>query len=70
MKVEEVRSKTDSELDYDLENMKREMFDLRFKSSTESLTNPARIRVLRRSIARIETILHERTTGVRGQEPR
>ena len=61
MKVEEVRSKTDSELDYDLENMKREMFDLRFKSSTESLTNPARIRVLRRSIARIETILHERT---------
>jgi large subunit ribosomal protein L29 len=70
MKVEEIRSKTDSELDYDLENMKRELFDLRFKSSTESLTSPARIRLLRRSIARIQTILHERAADIRAEESR
>jgi ribosomal protein L29 len=41
---------------------------MRFKSATESLTKPSQINTLRRSIARITTILHERATGVRGQE--
>ena len=70
MKIDEVRSKTDDELSYDLGNMKRELFDLRFKSSTESLQSPARITTLRRAIARVQTVLHERATGLRGQEPR
>ena len=70
MKIEEVRSKTDSELSYEVENMKKEMFDLRFRSTSETATNPARIRVLRRAIARINTVVHERNTGVRGQENR
>jgi large subunit ribosomal protein L29 len=70
MKIEEVRSKTDSELDYELEQAKKELFDLRLKASADNIVNPARIRVLRRSIARINTIKHERATGVRGQEPR
>jgi large subunit ribosomal protein L29 len=70
MKANEIRSKTETELEFELANMKKELFDLRFKSATQSITNPARIRVLRRSIARINTIVHERATGVRGQEPR
>ena len=70
MKIEEVRSKTDAELDYDLKNMKKELFDMRFKAAAETSANPAKIRMLRRSIARVTTILHERKTGVRGQEPR
>jgi large subunit ribosomal protein L29 len=70
MKSDEIRSKTNHELEFELGNMKKEMFDLRFKSATQSIANPARIRVLRRSIARINTIMHERATGVRGQEPR
>ena len=70
MKVEEVRSKTDAELDFELENMKKELFDMRFQAATETSANPAKIRVLKRSIARITTILHERQTGVRGQETR
>ena len=70
MKSDEIRSKTAHELEFELEKMKKEMFDLRFKSATQSIANPARIRVLRRSIARINTIMHERATGVRGQEPR
>ena len=68
MKIEEVRSKTDAELGYELESMKKELFDLRFRSATETTGNPARIRVLRRAIARINTVLHERTKGIRGQE--
>jgi large subunit ribosomal protein L29 len=68
MKNDDTRSKTDSELEFDLGNMKKELFDLRFKSATESLTKPSQINTLRRSIARITTILHERATGVRGQE--
>jgi large subunit ribosomal protein L29 len=70
MKSDEIRSKTNHELEFELGNMKKEMFDLRFKSATQSIANPARIRVLRRSIARINTIMHERATAVRGQEPR
>ena len=70
MKTDEIRGKNDHELVYELEKAKTELFDLRFKSKTQSLTNPSRIRELRREIARINTIVHERKTGVRGQEPR
>jgi len=66
--IEEVRSKPDSELDYEIGNMKKELFDLRFRSATETTANPARIKVLRRSIARINTVLHERAEGLNGQE--
>ncbi|MCL4141025.1 UNVERIFIED_CONTAM: hypothetical protein GTU68_065631 [Idotea baltica] len=47
--------------------MKKELFGLRIKAAAETLANSAQIRDLRRSIARINTILHERATGVRGQ---
>lgn len=70
MNVEEVRSKTDTELDYELGQMNKELFGLRFRSATETSQNPARISVLRRSIARVKTVLHERKQGIRGQEPR
>jgi len=70
VKIEEVRSKTDSELSYEVENMKKELFDLRFRSASETAGNPARIRVLRRAIARINTVGHERDKGIRGQENR
>lgn len=70
MKIEEVRSKTDAELDFDLKNLKQELFEKKFKATAETSTNPARIRVVRRAVARINTVLHERNKGVRGQEPR
>jgi len=70
MNIEEVRSKTDSELRFDLGNLKKELFDLRFRTATETGTDPSRVKVVRRSVARINTILHERTSGVRGQESR
>lgn len=70
MNIEEVRSKTDSELRFDLGNLKKELFDLRFRTATETGSDPSRVKVVRRSVARINTILHERTSGVRGQETR
>ena len=70
MKIEEVRSKTDAELEFDLKNMKKELFDLRFQAATETSANPSKIRATRRAAARVTTILHERKIGLRGQEPR
>ena len=68
MKIEETRGKTDAELDFELESMKKELFDLRFRSASETAANPAKIRVLRRNVARVNTILDERRKGIRGQE--
>ena len=70
MNIEEVRSKTDSELRFDLGNLKKELFDLRFRTATETTQDPSRVKVVRRAVARINTVLHERATGVRGQESR
>jgi large subunit ribosomal protein L29 len=67
MKTEETRSKTDDELVFELANIKKELFGLRFKASTEASSNPSRIRTLRRQIARIQTLMHERKLGIRGQ---
>lgn len=60
MKIEEVKTKTDSELSFELGKMKKELFELRFKSRTAGSTNPARMRVLKRTIARVHTVRHER----------
>ncbi len=70
MKIEEIRSKTDSELEFDISKLKKELFDLRFRAATDTVSNTADITRLRRSIARVTTVLHERATGVRGQTPR
>jgi large subunit ribosomal protein L29 len=60
VKIEEVKTKTDSELTYELDKMKKELFELRFKSRTAGNSSPARIRVLKRTIARVHTVRHER----------
>ena len=70
MKIDEIRGKTDGELAFELDSLKKELFGLRFKSTTETSANPSRISEARRAIARIETILHERRQHIRGQEPR
>lgn len=69
MKIEEVRSRNDTELAYDLERLRKELFDLRFKAVADSSSNTAKITILRRAIARIHTVNHERKNGVRGQQP-
>jgi large subunit ribosomal protein L29 len=70
MKGVEVRSKEDKELRYDLKNLTKELFDLKFQSASENLSNPARFRQIKRDIARIQTILNERIKGIRGASPK
>ena len=59
-KLKEMRQKEDKELELDLSNLRKELFDLRFQSTTEKLANPSRIAQIRKEMARIQTILRER----------
>jgi len=68
--LNELRQKEDKELDFECRTLSKELFELRFKSSSEGIAKPSRIRQIRRDIARIKTILRERHLGVRGQTPR
>jgi len=58
-KMKELRQKEDKELRLDLSKLKKELFDLRFQSSTEKLTNPSRISQIRKEVARLNTLLRE-----------
>jgi len=60
-KVEDMRTKTDDQLGEQLVDLKREAFNLRFQAATNQLERPARIREVRRDIARIKTLQTERT---------
>ena len=60
MNIKEVREKSTADLQKTLEDYKVELFDLRFQRATGSIENPMRIRELRKSIARIMTVLKER----------
>ncbi|MBV1691709.1 50S ribosomal protein L29 [Novosphingobium sp. G106] len=60
-KVEDLRVKSDDQLQGDLAELKREAFNLRFQAATNQLERPARIKEVRRDIARIKTLQTERT---------
>jgi large subunit ribosomal protein L29 len=60
MKASELRLKTDDELAAELDLLGRERFNLRFQRASGQLENTARVRQVRREIARILTILGER----------
>ena len=59
-KAEDMRAKTDDQLETQLGELKREQFNLRFQAATNQLERPARIREVRRDIARIQTLQGER----------
>jgi len=60
MKVEQIREFSDDELMLKIKDLKGELFNLRFQAATGQLDNPMRIREVRKTIARIKTILTER----------
>ncbi|MGH6743554.1 LSU ribosomal protein L29P [Novosphingobium sp. PhB57] len=60
-KIEDFRAKTDDQLTADLADLKREQFNLRFQAATSQLEAPARIKQVRRDIARIKTLQAERS---------
>ena len=60
MKATDVRAKTLDELGTELETLKKEQFNLRFQRATGQLENTARVRQVRRDIARIQTIMRDK----------
>jgi large subunit ribosomal protein L29 len=60
MKASDVRAKTADELKTELDQLRKERFNLRFQKASGQLENTARVRQVRRDIARITTILGER----------
>lgn len=60
MKAKEIKELTTQELDQKLFDLKEELFNLRFQLATGQLDNPMRIREVKRTYARVKTILRER----------
>lgn len=60
MRPEEIREMADVDIAQALEQLLEELFDLRMRGAYEELENPLRIRQVRRDIARLKTIQHER----------
>ena len=61
MKSADVRAKTPDQLNDDLASLKKEQFNLRFQRATGQLEKTARVKEVRRDIARIKTIIAERS---------
>ncbi len=60
MKVNEIRDLTTEELGVKLSELKAELFNLRFQNATNQLDNPIKIADVKKSIARVKTIIRER----------
>ena len=60
MKAADIRAKTEDELRDELRGLKKEAFNLRFQQARGQLENTARVRDVRRDIARVQTVLNER----------
>ncbi|HNW85101.1 MAG: 50S ribosomal protein L29 [Candidatus Cryosericum sp.] len=64
MKISKVRDMSDAELKLNMENLRRELFNLRFQLATRQLKNTARVKEVRHDIAKILTVEHERSMGL------
>jgi large subunit ribosomal protein L29 len=63
MKASDVRAKTADELNDQLVDLKKEQFNLRFQRATQQLEKPARVKEVRRDIARIKTVLGQKSAA-------
>ena len=63
-RAQELRELNDVELEHRLGEAKEELFNLRFQNATGQLDNTARLRAVRREIARIYTVQRERELGI------
>jgi len=60
MKASEITEKTQVELQKELSELKSELFKLRFQLATNQLENPMKLREVKKSIARVKTVMRER----------
>ncbi len=66
-KIDELKSRSDDQLTDQLSELKREQFNLRFQAATNQIEKPARIRVVRRTIAQIKTLQAERARAAQAK---
>ena len=64
--IDDLKVKSDDQLQQQLAELKREQFNLRFQAATNQLEKPSRVKIVRRTIARIKTLQSERA---RAAEP-
>jgi large subunit ribosomal protein L29 len=67
-KTSDIRELPVSELNERLDETREELFNLRFQLATGQLDNYRRVRLLRRDIARVKTVLRERELASQGEE--
>ena len=60
MELKKMREMTEVELNAELDNMKKELFNLRFQHVTGQLENPVKLRETNRDIARVKTVIREK----------
>jgi large subunit ribosomal protein L29 len=60
MELKKMREMTEVELNAELDNMKKELFNLRFQHVTGQLENPVKLRETKRNIARVKTVIREK----------
>ncbi len=68
MKIDSIRSMTQDELQDELLKLKKEQFNLRFQQASGQLEKTARMRSVRRDIARVKTILSQRAEEEKNKE--
>ena len=64
MKANEVRALSPDELKVKLDELKRDLFMLRMQHATNQLDNPLKIHEVKRSIARVKTVMREQELGL------
>lgn len=67
MDAVDLRAKTPDELKDQLVALKKEAFNLRFQQATSQLENTARMRIVRRDVARVKTVLNEKAAQAAAQ---
>ena len=60
MNAKQIRDMSVSDLEAKLKDLKEELFNLRFQHATKQLDNPMRLNQVKKDIARVKTILHEK----------
>ena len=66
-KIQDLKTRTDDQLQEQLGELKREAFNLRFQAATNQLEKPSRTREVRRDIARIKTLQGERVRAAQAK---
>ncbi|HBE78292.1 MAG TPA: 50S ribosomal protein L29 [Firmicutes bacterium] len=64
MKAKEIRDMTSDELKNNLSSLKEELFNLRFQLATGQLDNSMKVKDVRKSIAKVMTVMRERELGI------